>query len=336
LVSMRTALASSLNVPAVRAAEMLGVEKFADGLRRIGFSGMTEEGDFYGAALALGSADVSLWELVNAYRTLANAGRYSQLRLTTSSNTQSEYSNVFSREAAFIISDILADRASRSATFGLENSLATRYWSAVKTGTSKDMRDNWCVGYTRRFTVGVWVGNTSGMPMRDVSGVTGAAPVWLDVMNYLHDRFGSEAVARPEQVVSSEVRFPTSVEPPRREWFIANTEPAPRAPSLNNLRARIISPAPGSIVALDPDIPARDQRIAFEAGGGALDERWLIDGRPLAPAHGVYLWTPTAGPHILSLASGVGAKLDSVDFSVRGSLTQDSVPDDSSVDTQLQ
>ena len=78
-----------------------------------------------------------------------------------------------------MISDVLSDRASRSTTFGLENSLATRYWSAVKTGTSKDMRDNWCVGYTDKFTVGVWVGNSSGAPMRDVTGITGAAPTWL-------------------------------------------------------------------------------------------------------------------------------------------------------------
>ena len=88
LVSMRTALASSLNVPAVRTTDMVGVEVFADRLRRLGFSGLVEEGDYYGAALALGSADVTLWQLVNAYRTLANGGRYSDLRLTTDADTQ--------------------------------------------------------------------------------------------------------------------------------------------------------------------------------------------------------------------------------------------------------
>ena len=196
LVSMRTALASSLNVPAVRTTDMVGVEVFADRLRRLGFSGLVEEGDYYGAALALGSADVTLWQLVNAYRTLANGGKYSDLRLTTDADTQKS-TRIYSPEASFVISDILSDRASRSTTFGLENSLATRYWSAVKTGTSKDMRDNWCVGYTDRFTVGVWVGNSSGAPMRDVTGITGAAPTWLNVMNYLHDRFGSGQIVRP-------------------------------------------------------------------------------------------------------------------------------------------
>src|SRR6202007_3212843 len=112
-------------------------------------------------------------------------------------------------ESSFGISEVLPDRASRSTTFGLENSLATRYWSAVKTGTSKDMRDNWCVGYTDRFTVGVWVGNSSG------------APTWLSIMDYLHDRFGSGQVERPSGVVLSEVSFPGSVEPSRNESFIA-------------------------------------------------------------------------------------------------------------------
>ena len=101
---------------------------------------------------------------------------------------------VFSQEAAFLISDILSDRDARSITFGLENPLATRFWTAVKTGTSKDMRDNWCIGYSRKYTVGVWVGNFSGEPMWNVSGISGAAPVWVEMMNWLH----RNECARPE------------------------------------------------------------------------------------------------------------------------------------------
>lgn len=81
--------------------------------------------------------------------------------------------------AVFIISSILSDREARSTTFGLENPLSTKFWSAAKTGTSKDMRDNWCVGYSDTYTVGVWIGNFSGEPMRDVTGITGAAPCGL-------------------------------------------------------------------------------------------------------------------------------------------------------------
>ena len=80
--------------------------------------------------------------------------------------------------AAFIVGDILSDGNARARTFGTDSVLATRFWSAVKTGTSKDMRDNWALGFSRRYTVGVWVGNRGGAPMHGVSGVMGAAPIW--------------------------------------------------------------------------------------------------------------------------------------------------------------
>ena len=250
LVSMRTALASSLNVPAVRTIDMVGVEAFTGQLRALGFEGIVEQGDYYGAALALGSADVRLWDLVNAYRTLANGGRYSAMRLMNDGAPEPTR-QIYSPATAFLISDILADRASRAATFGLENALATRFWSAVKTGTSKDMRDNWCVGYTARFTVGVWVGNFSGASMHDVTGITGAAPVWLDVMNYLDQRFGGGAIARPAGVTARMVEFPGTVEPSRKEWFIAGTEPNREAAHLDDT-PRILSPAAGHRDCLRP------------------------------------------------------------------------------------
>jgi penicillin-binding protein 1C len=334
LVSMRTALASSLNVPAVRTADMIGVEVFADRLRRVGFSGLVEEGDYYGAALALGSADVTLWQLVNAYRTLANGGRYSELRLTTDADSHTS-TEVYSPEASFVISDILSDRASRSTTFGLENSLATRYWSAVKTGTSKDMRDNWCVGYTDRFTVGVWVGNSSGAPMRDVTGITGAAPTWLSVMNYLHDRFGSGKILRPPDVALSEASFPGAVEPPRGEWFVPGTQPTGSPGSLADSNPQILAPVAGTIIALDPDIPASAQRVAFEASRGARDSRWILDGRALAPVRGALLWTPSPGAHTLSIARVSGSALQTIQFVVRGS-NNPLADSDRGLDRQLQ
>lgn len=241
--------------------------------------------------------------------------------MTNDANTHFDGRRIYSPQAAFIVSDILADRASRSQTFGLENSLATRYWSSVKTGTSKDMRDNWCVGYTDRFTVGVWVGNSSGASMRDVTGITGAAPVWLDVMNYLHDRFGSGQIARPSGVSTAAVRFPDSVEPPRSEWFVANTQPSSPLGDLDDANPRVLSPAPGTIVVLDPDIPVHEQRIAFEASRGARDSRWILDGRPLAPVRGVFLWTPTPGAHTLAIVRESGNAIESMEFSVRGANT---------------
>jgi penicillin-binding protein 1C len=316
LVSTRVALASSLNVPAVRTIDMVGVEAFTGHLRALGFTGIVEQGDYYGAALALGSADVRLWDLVNAYRTLANRGRYSAMRLT-GGGAPEPARQIYSPATAFLVSDILADRASRATTFGLENTLATRFWSAVKTGTSKDMRDNWCVGYTGRFTVGVWVGNFSGASMHDVTGITGAAPVWLDVMNYLDQRFGGGAIARPAGVTSRTVEFPQAVEPERQEWFIAGTEPNRQAAHLDDT-PRILSPAPDTVIAFDPDIPAEGQRVAFVASAGAGGSRWMLDHKSLGSVNGVMLWTPSPGVHTLALADSMGRRLDTATFRVRG------------------
>ncbi|MDD3845824.1 MAG: penicillin-binding protein 1C, partial [Syntrophorhabdaceae bacterium] len=180
-VSVRTALASSLNVPAVRTLLVAGLAPFVERLRELGFASITEEPEFYGFSLALGSADVELYELVGAYLTLARGGRRGLMRLTFGGPSPAGV-RVMDERASFIISQILSDRESRAVTFGLENPLATRFWTAVKTGTSKDMRDNWCIGFSRRYTVGVWVGNFSGEPMRNVSGMSGAAPIWLEVM----------------------------------------------------------------------------------------------------------------------------------------------------------
>ncbi|MGH7914978.1 MAG: transglycosylase domain-containing protein, partial [Candidatus Binataceae bacterium] len=302
LVSMRVALASSLNIPAVRTINMMGVDAFTGELRALGFEGIVEQGDYYGAAL--GSADVRLWDLVNAYRTLANGGRYSAMRLVHG-GTAEPTRQIHSPATAFLISDILADRASRAATFGLENSLATRFWSAVKTGTSKDMRDNWCVGYTSRFTVGVWVGNFSGASMHDVTGITGAAPVWLDVMNYLEQRFGGGAIARPAGVTARMVEFPRAVEPARKEWFIPGTEPNRQAAHLDNT-PRILSPARDTVIAFDPDIPLSRQRVVFVASAGTGGSRWTLDNKAFGQADRVTLWAPSPGVHTLALADSLG------------------------------
>ncbi|HEY8974760.1 MAG TPA: penicillin-binding protein 1C, partial [Burkholderiaceae bacterium] len=182
-VSVRTALGSSLNVPAVRTAVMVSPDRFARRLVALGLP-IRKAGDFYGYSIALGSPEVTLLSLTNAYRALANGGTVSAPRLQPADDLPAT-TRVMAAAPSFIVADILADNDARVPTFGLDNALATRYWSAVKTGTSKDMRDNWCVGFSARYTVGVWVGNASGAPMHAVSGVTGAAPVWRTVMDAL-------------------------------------------------------------------------------------------------------------------------------------------------------
>lgn len=308
-VTVRAALASSLNIPAVRTIDMVGTGSLVETLQDVGFTGL-DGADHYGPSLALGSADVTLWDMVNAFRTLANGGVTGRLRLA-SGNRSAPQRRVLTRETTFIISDILSDREARSETFSFESALATRYWTAVKTGTSKDMRDNWCVGYSDRYTVGVWVGNFSGAPMWDVSGVSGAAPVWLEVMNHLHAQRSSIAPLPPAGVVSSAAEFQdVGRNPVKNEWFLSGTEQGTSGSRSAGLRPRILYPATDTVIAVDPDIPADLQKIFFRASPAAA---LFLDGSAVTAGP----WSPVPGSHRLSLMGHDGTVVDEISFEVR-------------------
>jgi penicillin-binding protein 1C len=320
LVSVRTALASSLNIPAVRTQMLVGTEPFAERLRRAGFD-LPRPAEFYGYSLALGTADISLQELVNAYRMIAQGGVWSPLRLTPGGTAKTR--RTMDRTTCYIIADILADRSSRSITFGFDNPLTTRFWSAVKTGTSKDMRDNWCVGFSRRYTVGVWAGNFTGEPMWNVSGISGAAPVWLEVMNYLHRDIRSTPPSCPVGVVEARAVFHAGSEPERTELFLAGTEPLPMAADSTRADAwlipRIAYPPDGTIIVLDPDIPEENQLIFFEAeNAGGNEFRWRLNGELLPPGEEGRRWAPRPGRYELAIVDTSGKTHDAVSFEVRG------------------
>jgi penicillin-binding protein 1C len=316
MVSARTALASSLNVPAVRVVGLLGVESFVQKLKDLGFSEL-EQDDYYGPSIALGSADISLYELVNAYRTLANGGVWSEMRLTFEKAGKPKRRS-FSEEAAYLVTDILSDREARSATFGLENSLSTRFWTAVKTGTSKDMRDNWCIGYSKKYTVGVWVGNFSGQPMWNVSGVTGAAPVWLEIMNWLHRFSDSNPPEMPGNVLTKRIDFKGGIEPSRAEVFREGTEIVSIARETSLENARIVYPANGTIIALDPDIPEENQLVFFEAQVSHPYFRWTLNKDTIGTVDKSVSWKPKDGKYLLAILDAQNNVVDSVQFEVRG------------------
>ncbi|WP_373988149.1 penicillin-binding protein 1C [Duganella sp. BuS-21] len=318
-VSVRTSLASSLNVPAVRTLMMTGLERFHERLRDLGLGSLTQPAEYYGYSLALGSAEVSLLELSNAYRALANGGTAGPATLVPrAAGAAATARRVLDARASFIVGDILADRAARSLTFGLKNELATTFWAAVKTGTSKDMRDNWCVGYSDRYTVGVWVGNFDGQPMWDVSGVSGAAPVWRDVMDYLHRGQASRAPKPPSGVVRRQIAYQPELESARGEWFLAGTESPVIALVRDEHRApKILYPGDASILAFDPDMPDAIQRVFFLAQGGQ-GLRWQLDGEALAQATIDFAWRPTPGRHLLTLIDANAKPVATARFQVRG------------------
>jgi penicillin-binding protein 1C len=200
-VRVRDALANSYNIPAVKALQFVGIyddpntnEK--DGLinfaKRMGITTLTR--DDYGLSLTLGGGDVSLLELTSAYSTFANEGAratpVSILKIvnykgeTVYEYNQPDVHQVIRPQHAYLISSILSDKEARIPMFGSESVLNLPFTAAVKTGTTNDFRDNWTLGYTPDLAVGVWVGNPDYTPMQNTTGVTGAAPIWSEFMQY--------------------------------------------------------------------------------------------------------------------------------------------------------
>lgn len=343
-VSVRTALGASLNVPAVRTLVMVGVDDFFDQLNHLGMP-MRESGSYFGYSLALGSPEIPLLQLTNAYRALANGGRYSAVApsTTAAAAAKPQYQQVMDAGAAFIVGDMLSDNNARVRTFGTSSVLGTRSWTAVKTGTSKDMRDNWAIGWSDRYTVGVWVGNASGAAMHSVSGTSGAAPMWAAMMGFLHRDRPSHAPQAPAGVAVQWVDFGPApeeqpgagfaLEAPRQEWFLAGTAQKRfaldgQASGIDELSAsrypgdaqalataRIVAPANGTIVAVDPDIPPDRQRLQFVADSASA--RWRMDGKDVARG-ARWAWLPWPGRHQVELVNAKGEVLDSIRLEVRG------------------
>jgi 1A family penicillin-binding protein len=262
-VLLRQALASSYNLVAVKVLDHVGIDAMAAQARAMGITtfddaGSGESGDRFGLALTLGGGEVRLLELTGAYGAFANGGRRVEPVLITrveDSGGQvlkvwetSPGERVMDERVAYLISDILSDEFARIPTFGEWNALNLTRPAAVKTGTTTDWRDNWTVGYTPDLVVGVWAGNANNEPMEHVSGVTGAAPMWHDVMEALHKGRPVREFVEPEGMVRVTVCADSGLLPqesrgaegqgsrggrqPARcphtisELFIAGTEPA--------------------------------------------------------------------------------------------------------------
>ncbi len=237
-VPLREALASSYNVPAVRMARRLGPETVLHTLRDAGFASLDQPAPHYGVGLTLGNGEVRLIELAQAYAGLARGGslpplRTTRWRLTADGDTlrtasNAPRSNGIAPSVAYLITDILQDPEARAPAFGRRSPLELPFPAAVKTGTSKDYRDNWTVGYSPKYTVAVWAGNFDGSPMRWVSGVSGAGPIFNAIMREIGS---GGAFERPPGIDTATLCPASGQRPsahcpaPRREVFLTGTAP---------------------------------------------------------------------------------------------------------------
>lgn len=252
-VTVRTALANSYNVPAVKTLQFVGIyddpqTPLPEGMiafaRRLGITSLTRSD--YGLALTLGGGEVSLLEMTGAFAVFANGGRrvppVAILKIVDyQGNLVYEYQppageQVVRPEHAFLISSILSDNEARAPMFGRNSVLALPFPAAAKTGTTDDFRDNWTLGYTPDLAVGVWVGNADYMPMINTTGLTGAAPIWSQFMQYAVPQItgGRPTPFIPPNGIVEKVICEISGTAPsqwcksqRREYFAADQPPLP-------------------------------------------------------------------------------------------------------------
>lgn len=341
-VRYRTALASSLNIPAVKVLVAAGgPEALHERLRVCGLTTLNRSADIYGLGLTLGNCEGRLLEITNAYASLARLGEYRPWRvLTTSPTAVRRYTRP---ELVWQIADMMSDNSARTLAFGMNSALRFDYPVACKTGTSTDFRDNWTIGFTPEFSVGVWVGNFDGSPMREVSGVTGAGPILHAVFDCLHTNRGTSWYRTPAEIVERNIHPLTgkllATSDPRgvREKFLPDRLPAAESPgdydaagnvqlgpeyadwfnsAENGLRDRTIlasangelhitSPLPGSVYVVDPDVPST-RRIPLAVNGGTRI-RWESESLACRSERGADFALATEGEHrivVTDLASG--------------------------------
>jgi penicillin-binding protein 1C len=274
-VLARQALASSLNIPAVLALQHVGLENFIALAQKLGISTLGDPGS-YDLSLSLGGGEVRLLDLAAAFGAFANRGyRVAPQLILEVRDGQGERlyapdtmprERVLDERVAWLVSDILSDPDARRLGFGANSLLRLDRPAAVKTGTTSNFHDNWTVGYTPGLVVGVWSGNTDYEPMRDVNGLSGAAPIWHQFMRTVLSSRPAQAFTRPPGLVQVEIcalsgLLPTDACPyKRKEWFIAGTQPVRpdtfyREVWVDPLNGALAAPARGSQRRIVLDLP---------------------------------------------------------------------------------
>ncbi len=343
-VSVREALGNSLNIPAVKTLQQIGTEQFLETLHKLGIDSLKNHPDVYGDGLALGNGEITLYELIQAYSTLASQGQSRPLRIQknliqpetgtgTGTGTDIGIKRIFSKESTSLVADILSDPKARQREFGSSGLLDFPIQTAVKTGTSNDYRDAWAIGFNHRYTVGIWMGNMDRESMNKITGSVGPAFVLRSVFAELNKYKKTKPLYFSNKLTKTTVCKETGLLPaketpctPFSEWFINGTQPTSHSAdqaTANSSNIRIQQPSPNLQMALDPRIPDHQEQFRFSLNqSNNIDNvEWILDDHLLAEtATSTLDWTLARGTHRLRVVISRNEKMiaiDRVNFSVK-------------------
>ena len=334
-VTLRTALANSLNIPAVKTIREVGEAKFLALLKDLGITSLTKPASFYGEGLALGNGEISLYELVQAYTALANHGRLSILQLNKEINTTQR--QVLDAKVTSIISNIISDTKARKLEF-TGSTFDLPYPTAIKTGTSTDFRDSWVFAYNNNFVVGIWMGNLNGKPMHSITGTRGPGPLVRGIFNelnkiasptklYLHPGLIQQKICLNDHKVIKYVNIEKHDEYEPCNWYAEffrnKTTLTPPTKSVERQNPELTQPKNGMHLAIDPRIPEKFQKYEFKINNSDRSHTyiWNVNGKIVETDQPNYLWPVAPGEFTLKTtiisATGKQTALPAVKYSVK-------------------
>lgn len=313
-VTLRQALGNSLNIPALKVIGFVGVSEYLDFLKRLGFSHLDKDAQYYREGLALGNAEVTLLELTRAYLMLANAGVLKDVRVAEA-QPETQGVRVLPESVATLIGDILSDPQARRLEFGGDSILNFPVQTAVKTGTSTGYRDAWAMGYSSEFVVGVWMGNLTYRPTDEVTGALGPALLLRSVFGALNENADTAPLYLSPKLERRRTDNGTEL--------FATDVPEARMPR-GKEGVYLSKPEDGIFLALDPRVPTEFQKYRFELEGMPDDAEitWVVDGKEVGKSKEAdFFWPLERGEHTVfakvRAADGSAAETNGHTFTVR-------------------
>lgn len=296
LISVRESLGNSLNIPAVRTIQFVGINDFLQFLHKLGIQSLQAHPNVYGDGIALGDGEVTLFELTQAYATLARMGNFKPLSGFEGESLTLPAHQLINPDITSLLANILSDPHAREREFGTNSILDLPQQTAVKTGTSSDYRDAWAMGFNDRFTIGVWFGNLDYTPMHEITGSSGPAIVLRTLFNELNRGRTERALYFSPHLEKKRVCIDTGLPASdecqsKDEWFVQGTGPNAVVADKQPLHLR--KPTNGLLLAMDPRIPDQYEKFEFEISDRQNIKKvdWFVNGVQVASSKGpTYQW----------------------------------------------